>query len=381
MNADPPIYLDCNASTPVLPEVLEAMMPFLLDHPGNPSSQHRYGRLLRQAIETAREQVAELIQCRPDEIIFTSGGTEANNLAIIGSVNSMLHRRTVVTSSIEHPATVGPCGRLSGNGYHVHRIGVDQQGRLDSPAETTVAGDDLALVTLAHANSETGTIQPIRDWARKAHEHGALMHTDAAQSCGKINVHVDELETDLLSIAGHKLYAPKGVGALYIRRGIRVEPVLLGASHEQGVRPGTENVAAIAGLGQACLTAHNSLVEEGLRQRDLRDRLWSGLSLGVDGLQLNGDPNQRLPNTLNVRFPGVSGNALLAACPEVAASTGSACHEHSESASEVILAMGIKPEQAIGSVRLTLGRFTDAEDIDRAVTALVRAWKSLSRSA
>ena len=236
---------------------------------------------------------------------------------------------------------------------------------------------ETALVTIMHANSETGTLQPIAEIAELAHSAGALMHTDAAQSCGKIRVSTRQEKVDLLSIAGHKLYAPHGVGALFVRTGTPIEPLLIGAGHERGLRPGTENVASIVGLGQACEVARRSLVEEGERLSHLRDHLWSLLREAVPGMVLNGYPAQRLPNTLNVRFPGVSGNALLAACPALAASTGSACHASGDSASEVILAMGIPASEAIGSVRLSLGRHNTGEEINLAAAALIKAWKSL----
>jgi cysteine desulfurase len=384
MTDDLPIYLDHNATTPVLPEVVEAMLPYLREHFGNPSSGHVYGARARAAVDRARGQVAALLGCDADEIVFTSGGTEANNLAIRGVAEAVAARRTVVTTVIEHPATLRPCEWLERRGHRVNRIGVDGDGRAD-PAEARAAIDgDTALVTIMHANNETGVLQPIAEIADAARAHGALVHTDAAQSLGKVPVRVRELGVDLASIAGHKLYAPKGVGALYVRRGTPLAPFSLGAGHERGLRPGTENVASIVGLGAACELAARDLDVEADRVRALRDELWSRLAEAVPGLALNGHPVLRLPNTLNVRIPQVSrvsrvsrvsGDALLAAAPEIAASTGSACHDGHDAASAVILAMGVAPADALGSVRLTLGRGTTAEDIARASAALARAWR------
>ncbi len=372
-----PIYLDHNASTPLLPEVLDAMLPYLREHYGNPSSTHPYGRIMLAAVEQAREQVAGLISCQPDEVFFTSGGTEANNLAIRGVAAALPASRHLVTSVIEHPATSGPCAQLERQGYTVFRAPVDETGCIVPSAIREALSEETVLVTIMHANSETGTLQPIREIADMAHGVGALMHSDAAQSCGKIELSVDHEMVDLLSIAGHKLYAPQGVGALFVRQGTPIRPLVIGAGHERGLRPGTENVASIVGLGKACEIARGNQVEEGKRLIRLRDRLWRHLQECIPGLALNGHPRDRLPNTLNLRFPGVSGNALLAACPDIAASTGSACHEAGENASAVILAMGIAEQEAIGSVRLTLGRGNDEDEIDRAASALVQAWRGL----
>jgi cysteine desulfurase len=373
-----PIYLDHNASTPLLPEVLDAMLPYLGEHYGNPSSPHIYGRIMHDAVEQARERVATLIDCTPAEVFFTSGGTEANNLAIRGTAAANPGRRQIVTSVIEHPATSGPCAYLESQGYRVDRAPVDKTGRVDLQSIRAATSGNTLLITVMHANSETGTLQAIRRISGIAHAAGALVHTDAAQSLGKVDVSVQHEEVDLLSVAGHKLYAPQGVGALYVRSGTAIEPLLIGAGHEQGLRPGTENVASIVGLGMACAVADRDLAAEGRRISGLRDRLWSRLEDKISGLALNGHPVDRLPNTLNVRFPGVSGNTLLTACTAIAASTGSACHEAGATASEVILAMGVPEEAAMGSVRLTLGRGNSQLDIDRAADALVNAWRRLS---
>lgn len=373
-----PIYLDHNASTPVLAEVVDAMLPYLREHFGNPSSTHLFGRTMHDAVAHAREQVARLIECRPDEVYFTSGGTEANNLAIRGVAAAVPARRHILTCVIEHPATAGPCAWLEQQGYAVTRVEVDGAGRVLPERVQECLGPETALVTIMHANSETGTLQPIAEIAELAHSTGALMHTDAAQSCGKIRVSTQHEKVDLLSIAGHKLYAPQGVGALFVRAGTPIKPLLIGAGHERGLRPGTENVASVVGLGQACEVARRSLVEEGERLSRLRDRLWSLLKEAIPAIALNGYPAERLPNTLNVRFPAVAGNTLLAACPAIAASTGSACHELGDSASQVILAMGIGESEAIGSVRLSLGRGNTRQEIDLAATELISAWNKLA---
>jgi len=372
------IYLDHNATTPVLPEVVDAMLPYLREHFGNPSSAHVYGSRAKSAVSRAREQVAALLGCNADEVLFTSGGTEANNLAIRGVIGPLEEsRRHVVTTSIEHPATARPCEWLERNGYRVTRLGVDRDGRARVQEAQEAVDGDTALVTVMHSNNETGVLQPVAELARLAHQVRAVIHTDAAQSVGKVPVRVRELGVDLLSIAGHKVYAPKGVGALYVRRGTLLAPLLLGASHERGLRPGTENVASIVGLGVACEVVARDLETTAARMRVLRDLLRDRLAAGVPGLTLNGHPEQRLPNTLNVRFPRASGSAVLEGAPELAASTGSACHEGHESASAVILAMGVLSQEALGSVRLTLGRGTTEEEVVRASDALVRSWRRL----
>lgn len=379
MNDTNPIYLDHNATTPVLPEVVDAMLPYLRDHFGNPSSAHVFGRRARQALARAREQVAGLVGGEPEEVIFTSGGTEANNLAIFGVTEASGDRRQVVTTLIEHPATARPCDWLEQHGWRVSRLGVDAQGRarIDEAAAAITA--DTRLLTVMHSNNETGVLQPVRELARLARAAGAIVHTDAAQSLGKVPVRVRELDVDLLSMAGHKLYAPKGVGALYVKRGTPIVPLVLGAGHERGLRPGTENVAFIVGLGVACEVLGRDLDAASARMRDRRDALWRALRAGVPGIALNGHEELRLPNTLNVRFPRASGDALLAAAPELAASTGSACHEGHEQASAVILAMGVPVDDAIGSVRLTLGRTTSESEVAVAASVLIRSWQGVAR--
>ena len=372
------LYLDHNATTPVLAEVLAAMLPYFGDRFGNPSSSHTFGREARAAIDTARAQVASLLGSEADEIIFTSGGTEANNLAILGAAAVRPYRHHVVTSVVEHPATARCVEKLERERSKVIRLGVDGQGRVRAGSATEAINDETLLVTLMHANNETGAVQPVRAAAEAAHAHGALAHTDAAQSAGKIPVRVRELGVDLCSIAGHKLYAPKGVGALYVKRGSLLGPVLLGAGHERGLRPGTENVPSIVGLGAACAAAERDLAAERVRLRELSLRLFTAIAATVPGLALNGPPlegDDRLPNTVSVRFPGALGSAVLAGAPEIAASTGAACHDGQDTASKTIVAMGVSEADALGTVRLSLGRHTTMTVVDHAAALLTSAWR------
>jgi cysteine desulfurase len=372
-----PIYLDHNATTPLLPEVVDAMVPYLREHFGNPSSSHVYGRRAREAVGQARAQVAALIGAAAEEVLFVANGTEANNLAIRGVTAALPEKWYVVTSVIDHPATTEPCRELEQHGWRVRWLPVDETGRVRVADAVNLLRNYTALLTLMHANNETGVLQPIAEIAREARARGVLVHTDAAQSVGKLPVSVEGLGVDLLTVVGHKFGAPKGVGALYVRKGTPLQPFLRGAGHEHGLRPGTENVASIVGLGVACEVARRTVEGEAKRVRALRDELWERLRTRVPGLALNGHPEERLPNTLNVRFPGVSGSALLAATPEVAASTGSACHAGEESASSVLTAMGVEPREALGSVRLSLGRTTTHADVVAAAEALANAWTRL----
>lgn len=363
-----PLYLDFNATTPLLPEVLEAMTGALALF-GNPSSGHVFGRRAKAAVEEARERLARLLGCAPDELVFTSGGTESNNLALHG-----LPHPALVLSAIEHPSVSAPAAALEAKGLTVERWGVDARGVVQ--AGRVPAG---ALVSVMHSNNETGVVQPIAELAALAHQHAALLHTDASQSVGKVPIDVAALGVDALTVCGHKLYAPKGVGALFVRRGVVLEPFMRGASHERGLRPGTENVASIVGLGAAADVARRSLHEEVRRVGALRDELIARLREEVAGLAVNGEGAERLPNTASVRFPRVGGTALLDACPAIAASTGSACHDGHETASAIILAMGVSADDAAGTVRLSLGRTTTSEHVARAAAALVAAWRTLAR--
>lgn len=376
-NSLDPVYLDHNASTPVLPEVLDAMLPYLREHFGNPSSGHEFGRRARAAVEAARAQVAALIGAAPEQVILCSGGTEANNLAIRGALAARAARRHLVTSVAEHPATAAPCTWLEGQGVAVSRVGLDAAGQARVDELAAAIREDTALVTLIHAHNETGVIVAPAQAGGLAHARGAWLHLDAAQSVGKHPVAVAELAVDLLSIAGHKLGAPKGVGALFVAPGVELAPLLRGANHERGLRPGTENVASVVGLGVACELARERLAARLARFVAQRERLWQGLAAAVPGLQRHGEPARCLANTLHLRFPGVTGAALLARAPEVAASTGSACHAGDGHAPAVLLAMGVPAEAARGALRLSLGPATSDAEIERAQRSLIHAWRSL----
>ncbi|MFW6161581.1 MAG: cysteine desulfurase family protein [Planctomycetota bacterium] len=365
------IYLDFNASTPVAPEVVEAMRPFLTDHFGNPSSQHWAGRPARQALEHARSQVADLLHSQPAEVVFTSGGSEADNHAIKGAWFARRDGRDhIVTTAIEHPAVLEPCRFLQRLGARLTVLPVDRTGLVDPEAVREAVTSQTLLITVMHANNEVGTVQPIAEIAAIARERGVLMHTDAAQTVGKIRTDVHELGVDLLTVAGHKLHAPKGVGALYIRDGVALEPLVHGAGHEEGRRAGTENVLLDVGLGAACELARAHLGMPYVRE--LRDYLWQRLRQAFgDRVVLNGHPRRRLPNTLNVSFLGQRGADLLAVLDDLAASTGAACHAGEVEVSPVLQALGLEPEVALGAVRFSLGRTTTRRDID-ALLALLR---------
>lgn len=375
-----PIYLDHNATTPVAAEVLEAMEPFLRREFGNPSSSHAYGRRARRAVDRARRSVASMIGASPGEIVFTSGGTESNNLAICGAVGARSHRSKLVTSVIEHPSVAHPCRHLEQCHCEVEQVGVDSAGRIDAERLVDAIDERTALVTVMHANNVTGAVQPLADIAAEAKKRGALVHTDAAQSAGKCTIDVEDLGVDLLTIAGHKMYAPKGIGVLYIREGVELQPLLRGAGHERGRRPGTENVPYIAGLGRACEVAEQRGERERKRAAKLGALLWQKLDGEIPELALNGPekPEFRLPNTLNVRFPGVDAKDLLARTPEIAASTGSACKEGGRSPSPVLKAMGLSDREAFGSMRLSLGCGNTEEEIRRAADLLIDAWQKAS---
>jgi cysteine desulfurase len=375
-----PIYLDYNATTPIDPAVLDAMLPYLREHFGNPSSTHEYGKRAHDAIDIARAQVASLIGATPDEIVFTGGGTEASNHAIKGAVYARMSgffarwftSPHIITSAIEHPATLQPCAFLRKLGCKITQVGVDRYGSVDPFAIEHAIGGNTVLVSIMHANNEVGTLQPIGAISQFAKARGVLVHTDAAQSLGKVPVDVNELGVDLLSIAGHKLYAPKGVGALYVRKGVKLEPFIHGAGHENGRRAGTENVPYIVALGKACEIAKENPAHA-LQAKSLRDRLFDRLHQALgDKIVLNGHPDLRLPNTLNINFLGHVGAEFLQKVPEIAASTGSACHEGSITQSPVLCAMGVPPETGKGAVRLSVGRFTTDEEIDRAAEVMIR---------
>lgn len=377
-----PIYLDYNATTPIDRRVAKAMEPYLYEHFGNPSSVHPYGVHAKRAVERARSQLASLLACSPTELVFTGGGSEANNTAIAGA--AMLRKGRgihIITSAVEHPAVLEPCRYLESQGFRLTILPVDEYGMVDPDDVRKAITPETILVSVMHANNEVGTIQPIARIAEIAHEGGALMHTDAAQSVGKIPCHVDALGVDLLSVAGHKLYAPKGVGALYIRSGVEVAKFIHGADHEINRRAGTENVLEIVGLGHAAMLAEEELGESMLRMREMRDRLWDGLTGALDSpetLRMNGHPQFRLPNTLSVSFRSVEANTLLAEINErVAASAGAACHAEHIEVSSVLEAMNVSLEYAMGTVRFSVGKMTTSREIDQAVEIVSAAVKRL----
>ena len=346
------------------------MRELLEDAFGNPSSPHWAGAPARERVETARRQVAQLLACEPQEIVFTSGGSESNNYAITGTFfASQRPRKHVITTRIEHPAVVEPCRFLDQLGARITWLPVDGNGRIDPDDLRRAITPDTILISVMHANNEVGTIQPIEACSAIAREHGIVFHTDAAQSVGKIRCDVDALGVDLLTLAGHKVYAPKGVGALYVRNGCRLEPLIHGAGHEGGRRAGTESALLTSALGRACVLA--SALSDQERVRSLRDRFWSALedALG-DQVVLNGHPELRLPNTLNVSFVGRVGADVLAGLDGVAASTGSACHADRVELSPVLAAMKVSTHAGMGAVRFSLGRWTTAEEVDSVVRAI-----------
>lgn len=377
MSQNKPIYLDYNATTPIAKEVADTMAPYLYDHFGNPSSSHPYGIQAKMAIETARKQVADSINGQLYEVYFTSGGTESNNLAIQGYAFANRSRGNhIITSAIEHPAVLEVCRYLETKGFTVTYLPVDQFGMVRLEELQKVLTSRTILVSIMHANNEVGTIEPIHELAELAHQAGAVFHTDAAQSLGKWPVDIQKLGVDLLSIAGHKLYAPKGVGALFVREGVQLEKLMFGADHESNRRPGTENVLEIVGLGKACEIAHRDLDENMSHFKAMRDRLHQGLqaALPEGSTRLNGHPDLRLPNTLSLGFYRVEANTLLSEVNDrVAASAGAACHTDKIDLSHVLEAMHVPMDYAMGTVRFSVGRGITLEEIDQAVDVLSKA--------
>jgi cysteine desulfurase len=374
-----PIYLDYNATTPHDPEVIEAMRPFLEEEFGNPSSSHFYGSAPQKAVMEARRRVAALLSCRPEEITFTSGGTESNNHAIKGVVDAYGEiGNHIITSQIEHPAILEVCHYLEKKGTEVTYLPVDGKGLVSVSAVEAAVTDRTILITIMHANNEVGSIQPIAEIARIAKAHGILLHTDAAQSVGKIPTAVDELGVDLLSMAGHKLYAPKGVGALFVRESVTLGPIMHGAGQESGRRPGTENVLEIVGLGKACEIAGRDLDRNMTHMQHMRDRLYEKTKSRCANIRVIGHPQNRLPNTLSISFEGLEANRILDhISSRVAASAGAACHADTIEVSGVLKAMDVPLNWAKGTLRLTTGRRTTVADIDRAVEVIGKAVKSL----
>ena len=373
------IYLDYNATTPHAPEVIEAIRPFLEEEFGNPSSSHLYGNTPHKAVMHARRQVAALLNCQPEEIVFTSGGTESNNQALKGVAEAYRDKGNhIITSQIEHPAILEVCAYLEENGCEVTYLPVDNQGLVSVSDVADAVKANTVLITIMHANNEVGTIEPLSEIGEIAKSRGILLHTDAAQSIGKIPCEVDKLGVDLLSIAGHKVYAPKGVGALFIRDGLKLSNLMHGAGQEAGVRPGTENVLEIVGLGKACEIARRDLESNRLHMQQMRDRLFEGLKKKCAPLRLNGHPEQRLPNTLSLSFRDLEANRILDEIgPRVAAAAGAACHSDKVEVSQVLKAMAVPLEWAQGTLRLTTGRMTTEADIDTAVQVICEAVNTL----
>ena len=370
-----PIYLDYNGTTPHDPEVIEAMRPFLETEFGNPSSAHWYGIKPKQAVEKARRQVAGILNCNPAEIFFTSGGTESNNHAILGVARRFREKGNhIITSSFEHPAVLEVCRYLESDGFETTYLPVGEEGLVDPADVARAVRPTTILITLMHANNEVGTVQPIAEISRIARKHGIVMHTDAAQSVGKMPTDVEELGVDLLSVAGHKVYAPKGIGALYVRAPLVPEKFCYGAGQDMGWRGGTENVLEIVGLGKACEIAQRDLQKNMANMKFLRDRLHEGLLGRIPNIRLNGDLQHRLPNTLSISFKGQEANRILEDIGlEVAASAGAACHADSVEVSHVLEAMGIPLEWAQGTLRFSVGRMTTEAEIDETIRVVAEA--------
>ncbi len=376
------IYLDNAASTKIHDDVLESMMPYLKEQYGNPSSIHRYGRLAHKAIEKARKQVANLINADSSEILFTSGGTESNNTALYGVAKNNPKSR-IITSSIEHDAILEPCKRLEKEGFDIIYLPVNNYGLVDPLILTNHLSENTSLVSIMFGNNEVGTVEPISDFVKICKEKNFLFHTDAVQAAGKIHIDVKELGVDLLSISSHKLNGPKGIGALFIRSGVSIDPVILGGGQENGLRSGTENVANIVGFGKACELSGINLLENISKMKELRDYLSNKIIQEIPEVTLNGHPETRLPNNIHLTFLGVNGEDLLIKLDEhgIAASTGSACSVQIQKASHVLQAMGFSHEQITGSLRLTIGISNNLEEMDKTVEILkivVRELRSVS---
>ena len=366
------IYLDYNATTPIDKEVAEVMLPFIYGNYGNPSSAHELGITAKAAVEKAREQVAVLINCSPEEIIFTSGGSESNNTVIKGVAFTCRSKGNhIITSTIEHPAVLNPCKYLVGLDYHISYAPVDEYGIVKIDEFEKLINSQTILVSIMHSNNETGTLEPIKEVSEICHKHGILFHTDASQSVGKIPIDIQSSGVDFLTIAGHKLYAPKGVGALYIREGLSIEPLIHGAGHESGRRAGTENIIFDVALGKACEIAGKELNNEHIKQ--LTEYFYTKLKEAFGSrVTLNGHLEKKLPNTLNVSFLGNDGHDILNSLGDVAASTGSACHSGLTTISPVLKAMGVSEDTGRGAVRFSLGRFTTKNEIDTVLERLIK---------
>jgi cysteine desulfurase len=379
MANDKPIYLDYNATTPIDPEVAQVMQPFLAQYFGNPSSVHQYGVQTKKAVEVARQQLAILLNCQPDEIIFTSGGTEANNYAIKGVAYQHRNKGNhIITTSVEHPAVTEVCQFLQTQGFQVNYVPVDETGLVDPADIEKAITPGTILISVMHANNEVGTIQPVEEIGRMAKKHGILFHCDAAQSVGKIETDVQKMNVDLLSVAGHKFYAPKGIGALFIRRGVQLQKLMHGASHEQNLRAGTENVLEIVGLGKAAEIARRDFAINTRQMRLTRDLLFERLKEALPQIKLNGHPELRLPNTLSIGFPNMEANTLLDELQGIAASAGAACHADQVDVSAVLTAMKVPIQYAMGTIRFSTGKNTTAEQLEEAARIVIEAVKRMS---
>lgn len=363
------IYLDNNATTAVAPEVLQAMLPYLGDMYGNPSSMHSFGGQVMDAVDKAREELAALLHAHPEEIIFTASGSEGDNTAFWSALQSQPEKRHIITTRVEHPAVLNVCQFWEREGYHVKYLGVDEKGRLDVDEYADALSDDTALVSIMFANNEVGDIYPIQKLAEMARERGILFHTDAVQAVGKIPIDLRHLPVDMLSLSGHKIHAPKGIGALYVRKGVRFRSFVRGGHQERGRRAGTENVPYIVGLGVAARLCAEFMKTERIDVALLRDRLEKGILESIPNCRVNGDVENRLPNTTNISFKNVEGEAILLMLDRlgIAASSGSACTSGSLEPSHVLRAMGVPFNYAHGSIRLSLSRYTTEDDIDYVV--------------
>ena len=371
-----PLYLDHNATTPLLAEVVEAMEPYFTTHFGNPSSGHAFGRHAKAAVDGAREAVAALVGARADEVVFTSGGTEATQLALRGTLPVPIDASHVITTTVEHPATARTVDALGAEGLKVTRLGVDGGGLISADELTAALHANTRWFSVIHAHNETGVLQSLPELSAVTKRHRVLLHVDAAQSAGKVPLSMVDDGFDLLTLAAHKLYGPKGVGALVVRKGVKLRAQQLGAGQEHGLRAGTENVASIVGFGAACVAAKRDLQESAARLTSLREQLITALRAGVPELWIAGERSPRLPNTVYALFPGVSGAALLKKAPGVAASTGSACHDGRETAAQVLLEMKVPMGRALGAVRLSLGRHTMPEHVEAAAAELIAAFRA-----
>jgi cysteine desulfurase len=378
------VYLDHAATTPVHPEVFQEMRIILETHFGNPSSLHFYGRAVKQRLEIARSRVARLIGADHEEVVFTSGGTEADNMAVIGTAWALQERgRHIITSTIEHHAVLDTCEMLAKNGFDVTFLPVDHYGMVDIDELRKAIRRDTILITIMHANNEIGTIQPIKEIGRIAREYEIVFHTDAVQTAGYLTLDVEKLGVDLLSISAHKIYGPKGAGALYIRKGTVLEPLFHGGGQEKTRRPGTENIPGIVGLGKAAELAAKEHISESKRYRKLSELLIQGLREQIPGIRLNGHPEERLPHNVNVTIEGTKGECLLTGLDQrgIAVSTGSACSSGSSQLSHVLEAIGLSPEKGAGTIRMTVGRSTTMKDIEYVVDNLTDVVKQLRRDA